>query len=831
MKRRAWLHRQPGELSHAWRVLREPAFAAPVVATLALAIGVNAAVFSAADRLLFRGPGHVRDHAAVARIFLEIQPPARPVRQYGSFGYPTYALFRDRVTSFAAVAAYVGEGQITLGRGENAEMVNLGAATAGFFPLLGVRPHLGRFFSADEDDPTRPERAVVLGYGVWRSTFGASTDVVGTTITLGGEPYTVVGIAPKGFSGADLRRVDVWLPLSTRGPVMMRDWRTTWDGLPLTVVARIRVGMSVQAATAEAATIYRSGYGGTNPVLARGELGLASLRTDRDGREPMEATVARWLLALALLVVALAFAGVMNLVLARTSHRRRDLAVRAALGADRGALVRLLVIEGMSLATVGTAAALVVAYGVGGLLRSLLPEVDWATSVIDGRVLMLASAATLVLGIGLGTIPAAIGDPFDILSALKATGRGDTRAAARLRTALTATQSALATALLVAALLFVRSLTNLRALDLGIEPDETLVISVRRANPVATDPQAARAEVVRRNAFFTAALEAVRANPEVEHAAVAKGLPFRFGFSQKLRVPGWDSLPIANMREHPDINAVSDGYFETVGTRLLRGRTFTPSDRAGAERVAIVNNSMALRLWPGRDPIGDCLYTGETLNDAPCARIVGIVADAHQLEVREESLMSYYVPFGQEQGMTGGTFLVARLCADCGSAINNLRRKLAALDPSILYVDARSLQSSVDPQLRPWRLGAAMFSLMGALALAIAAFGLYSVVSYLVSRRAREMSIRIALGARTRQILVLVLRGSVGTTMFGVLVGLTAVLAASPLVRPLLFQVSPMDHTILLSVAGTLVGVAVTAAAVPAMRASRVDPVRALRAE
>jgi predicted permease len=821
---------QRHELAQGKRVLREPAFALPVIVMLALAIGVNAAAFGAADRLLLRGPTHVRDQAAVARIFLEIKPPARPVRQYGTFGYPMYEMFRDRVTSFADVAAYIGEGQTTLGHGADAQLLNLGGATASFFPLLGVRPRLGRFFSREEDDPVRPARVAVLGYATWQGTFGASPGVIGTTVTLGGEPYTVVGVVPRGFSGSDLRRVDVWVPVSTRGQAMSRDWRTSWEMMSLSVIARLRAGVTLQAATAEAAVVHAQGYGGTNPVLAKGKPGLASLRTDRDGREPMEATVARWLLGLAILVVALAVASVTNLVLARTAHRRRDLAVRASLGADRAAIIRLLVVEGLSVALVGMAAALVVAYGVGGLLRALLPEVDWATPTVDVRMFALAAAVALVAGIALGVLPVFLGDRFDIVSWLKNTGRGDGRRTSRIRAALTATQSALATVLLVAALLFVRSLENLRGLDLGIAPNETMVISLRRANAPA-DRDEARRETVRRNDFFPRALEALRAIPGVQHAAIAKGLPFRFGFSQKLRVPGWDSLPIANMREHPDVNAVSDDYFETVGTRLLRGRTFSASDHAGSEPVAIVNNSMARRLWPSRDPIGNCLYTGPMLDGVSCARIVGVVADARQLELREEPLMSYYVPFGQERGMNGGTFLVARFCAECGSTAADVRRTLSALDPSILYVDVRSLQSFVDPQMRPWQLGAAMFTLMGALALSMAAFGLYSVVSYLVSRRVREMSIRIALGARAMHLLALVLRGSVGSTIIGVGTGLAVVLAAAPLVEPLLFEVSPKDGGTLLTVAILLPLVAGVAGLAPARRASRVDPARTLRAE
>ena len=824
-----WVRVQPHELAQARRVLREPAFALPVIVMLGLAIGMNAAAFGAANRFL-RGPAHVRDRAHLARIVLTIQPPARPVRQYGTFGYPMYEVFRDRVKAFEDVAAFVGEGQITLGRGADAQLLNMGPATASLFSVLGARPQIGRFFSPDEDDPDRPSRVAVLGDATWRSAFGASRDVIGTAITLNGEPYTVVGVAPRGFSGPDLRRVDVWVPLSVRGQAASRDWRTSHEVMSLSIVARLRNSATVERATAEAVAVHRQGYTGTNPVIARGAVGLAALQTDRDGREPLEATVARWLLALAILVVALAFASITNLVLARTAHRRRDFAVRASLGADRAAIIRLLAVEGITVALMGLVVALGVAYAVGGLLRGLLPDVDWATSTVDVRVFGLAACLTLITGLALGAIPAVFGDRFDIVAALKNTGRGDAPRLARLRTTLMATQSALATVLLVAALLFLRSLENLRAIDLGIEPGGTTVIAIRRATSPA-DPQEARREAARRNDFFQRAVEALRAIPGVEHAAVAKGLPFRFGFSQKLRVPGWDSLPIANMREHPDINAVSDDYFETVGTPLVRGRTFSSADRAGSEPVAMVNVSMARRLWPGRDPIGSCLYTGDKLDDAPCARIVGVVADAKQLELREEPLMSYYVPFGQERGMNGGTFLVARFCADCASAVADVRRVLTSLDPSILYVDVRTLQTFINPQLRPWQLGATMFGLMGVLALAMAVFGLYSIVSYLVSRRVREMGIRIALGARARHVVSLVLKGSVGTTVGGVIVGIGTVLVAGRFVEPLLFEVTPYDSAILLVVALVLPAAAGVAGLVPARRASRVDPARTLREE
>ena len=294
-------------------------------------------------------------------------------------------------------------------------------------------------------------------------------------------------------------------------------------------------------------------------------------------------------------------------------------------------------------------------------------------------------------------------------------------------------------------------------------------------------------------------------------------------------MPGWDSIP-ALKGGGPFVSAVTGDYFETVGTRVLRGRGFTAADRAGSEPVALVSATMAKTLWPGRDPIGDCLFAAGDRKDATCARIVGVVADARRFQLREEPAMHYYIPFGQESGI-GGTTLLIRPRGSPESFVAAARRALQELDPSITYVSARTLQESVDPQIRPWRLGASMFGLMGVLALVVAAVGLYSVMSYFVAMRTHEIGVRIALGAQAGDIVALVFRNSIGMAALGVAIGVALALWAGQFVAPLLFETSPRDPVVIGGVTATLLAVAVFSSLQPAIRAKRVNPVEALRGE
>lgn len=812
---------------------RDPAFTAFVVATLALGIGANAAMFGVVDRLLLRGPEHVRDSGRVMRLYLTDRPPGMSEYTTGTFGYVTYEVLRAGTHSFADLAVY-NHPDVIVGQGADARKLPASYVSASFFPLLGVQPALGRFFNAQEDATTGARHVAVIGEGLWSREFARDPHVLGRTIVIGDEPYTIVGVAPRGFTGAELEPVDLWLPMSVLGPRVTQDWTHAWNAQWMRVIGRLKPGVSPEQAAAEATAVQRSASSASGSFTPQARLSLRPLRYDERGAEPAEDAVSRWLVGVTLIVLLIACANVTNLLLARAVKRRRELTVRLALGVGRWRLARLLLAESVLLALAGSLAGLVVAYFLASVLRRvLLPAVAWTSSPLDGRALVAATAMAGIVGLVIGLAPALRATRADLSSGLKAGARDSGGRRSRLRTGLTVAQAALSVVLLVGAGLFVRSLWNVRSLDLGFDPERVLSVGIewpglgRIADPLARDQARAR-----RKAFYASALERVRALPGVETAALTVGMPFRMSFRVQVHLPGQDSLPRFPSGT-PNISAVTSDYFATMGTRLLRGRTFTMGDHAGTERVAVVNSTMARTLWPGTSAIGECLLIryGRNQPEQPCTRVVGVVADARQFRLREPPHMQYYVPLGQEAGFSGTLLLVRPTRGDPAALAPTVRHALFGLDRSLPYIDAQTVQDLVDPQARPWRLGASVFGFAGLLALLVAAVGFYGLWSYLVAQRTREIGVRIALGARAGRIVGLVLREGLAMTLLGVAMGAALALAASRYLRSLLFDTSPRDPTVYAIVAVSMVSVAVMASMLPAWRANRVDPIEALRAE
>ena len=807
---------------------REPAFTAFCTITLALGIGANTAMFGIADRLLLGGPTGVRDANRVVRVYATTQVSGLREFTTDGFGYVSYAALREGTHAFSALATSAVEDDV-MGRGAEARRVRVDYATASLFPLLGVQAERGRFYDDFEDVPAATARVAVLSDAAWRTVFGAADDAVGRTILLNDEPFTIVGVAPRGFTGPQFGPVDLWVPGGVLGARVTSDWTTSWNAQWLTIVGRLKPGVTSDQAGEDVTAAHRRAYTGDDNDMRAARFFVASLRADDAGTESTDLRVLRWLTVVSALVLLIACANVTNLLLARGMRRAREVAVRAALGAGRARLVRLLLLEALLLALGGAALGLFVAWQVGASARAVLfASVAWSSPPVNGRAFVAATLLAAAAGLLIGIVPALRATRSDLAGALKSGVREGGGRRSRLRTSLTVAQAALSVVLLVGAGLFVHSFWTAYTLDVGFDPDRVTVIDASRPSMSHFPAGPARvAERLRRRDFFVNVLDRVRALPGVEQAGVAVGTPFGNRFTIGLRVEGRDALPRLP-GGGPSVSAVTAGYFETMGTRIVRGRAFTPDEHAGTTPVAIVSELMADTIWPGADPLGTCLYIGD--GAPPCARVVGIAENTYTDRLREDPVMHYYVPLGQESGF-GGAVLLVRRTAGGTAPVAEIRRLLAGLDSTIGYVSDETLRSRIDPQLRPWRIGATVFALSGLLALVVAGIGLYSVTSYLIADRRHEIGVRLALGASAGHVTRLVLGGSVAMAMIGVVLGEAVAWSLGGLAAPLLFQTSPHDPLVFGTVGGVLLTVAVLASVGPARRARGVSALEALRAE
>jgi predicted permease len=818
------------DLRYAARsLLRAPLFTLGVALILALGIGVNAAMFGIVDTLFLKPPGGVRDPAGVARVYLRRN--VRLMRRTFTSPMATYLTFTDLRDGhvFDQTAAMTVR-PVSLGRGTEAYEAQAGVVSHGFFPLLGVRPAIGRFFGADEDRPGG-EQVAVLSYRFWKGRFGGEASVIGRSLKIGTGTYTVIGVGPEGFGGIDLTAVDLWLPVQVAGPdIAGTDALTSRGRWWLQVVARLKPGERLEDAAARATLVYRRGATIKYADDSTAQVLLGPIQEVRGPRMQSDAKVSLWIGVIAVVVLLLACANVANLLLARGVSRRRELAVRAGLGAGRVGLVRLMLAESLVLAALGGGAALVLAVWAGAAVRGVLvPDLPADLPLIDVRVLAFTGAAVLLTAALTGIVPAVQSSRTDLVESLKSGGHGATSRGGRTRSLLLATQIALTLVLLVGAGLFVRSLRNVQAQDFGFDAPNVLMA---RMNLDATGASTAAIDQT-----YLRILERVRFVPGVEHAAGVTE-PFGWMFSTDTRVEGWDSIPrLAG--GGPFLSIVTADYFATLGTRLVAGRDFTPSDRQGSDLVTILNQSMAKTLWPG-GALGKCVYVGAG-NADPCRRVIGVVGDAHQGNVVEEPGMQYFLPYGQyESAPAKASFggyqgphlngLYIRVRGDPAAAIEPVRRVIQAVG-DFPHASIATLADQMAPQLRSWKLGAAAFSAFGVLALVIAAMGIFAVISYSVSQRTHEIGIRMALGAEATQVARLILGQGLRATVVGIGAGAAGAYALGRGIKALLYEVTPGDPLVFLSVVALLLAVAGAATYWPARRAARVDPMVALRHE
>jgi predicted permease len=816
-------------------LLKAPAFTLVVILTLALGIGANTAIFSLTDQVLLR--------------LLPVRDPERLVVLDGpgpfqgrtfnnsTFSYPMYRDFRDQNTVFDGVIARF-PAPLTLTAGGQSERVSGELVTGNFFDVLGVRPIVGRLFSLADDTTPGAHPVAVLSYDYWTRRFAQDRSVLDLKVALNGVPMTIVGVAPRGFHG-----IIVGSSPDVMVPVMMKAHMTpTWDDLLnrrsrwLTIMARVKNSMTRAQAEASMNVLYRqinevelkempaaSSKTFSTRFLAKHLFLLDGQKGQSDLREQFSTPILV-LMGMVGVVLLIACANVANLLLARGAARQKEVAIRMALGAGRVAIVRQRLIESALLAVAGAALGLVFARWTGSLLINTLPFDSAATvlsSVPDGRVIAFALAVTAVTVLLFGLAPALQSTRPALTATLKdeagsvVGGTGH----ARFRRGLVVAQVCLSVLLLTGAALFARSLYNLRTLDPGFETDRLLGFSI--------NPSLSGYSRERSIALFERMQDELSRLPGVDRAAASViSLMSDDNWSATVRIEGYQ--PKEGQDMNPDIDAVSPGYFSTLGQALLGGRDFTINDSNGAPRVAIVNETFVKTYFGTENPLGRHIGWGR--DKSTPMEIIGVVKDAKMASMRGEVKRFVYTPYMQEDELGQVTFYV-RSRGAATEVAQSARAVTHRIDPNLPVFNMKSLPRTIDDLLFIERMVAALSVAFGVLATLLAAIGLYGVMSYSVTRRTREIGIRMALGAERQTVMWMVL-GEVATMAgIGVAAGIPLAFLLSRIVQSQLFGLSAHDPVALTGAAAVLISVALIAGFLPARRATRVDPMLALRYE
>ena len=825
---------------HVLRSLRaSPGFTVTVLATLALGIGANATMFGIVDRLLFRTPPLLTSPERVHRVHL--YAAYRGAERLCCGGH--YARFTDIDTmtrSFDVVAGMTLR-SMAIGVGESAREMRIGGISADFFSLFDAPPTLGRYFTADEDRPPAGTPVVVLSHAYWQTQLGERRDVVGTTMQIGPTVYTVIGVASPDFVGLwPDRPPAAFIPITSyagNDPASQgraRPWWQTYRWGWMEVIVRRKPNVSIAQANADLTNAFRRSYsaqvaedpGAEPPSTARPRAIVGNILVERGPTATSTGKVATWLAGVSIIVLLVACTNVVNLLLARALRRRREIALRIALGVSRWRLATQLIIEALVLALAGGGLGLLLARWSAAALGATLLAQNTPARLVDGRALLFALLVSAIVGLLTALAPIFQTGRVDLASDLRAGGRGSGSQRSRAAQLLLVLQSALTVVLLVGAGLFVRSLRHVQALRLGYDVDPVLIVSL---NMRGVELDSVATVELRHRLLRTA-----QVTPGVEHASLQAAIPFWSTWSAGLHVDGVDSL--ARFGSF-DLNAVSADYFATMGTRIVRGRGITEADTRDAPPVTVVSQTMARTLWPGRDALGACvkINTRGGGRDAfdpgplPCTTVVGIAEDIHAQSLSDDPALYYYLPSAQFNPRCCG--LLVRVRGDGRDQQETVRRALQREMPGASYVVVKPFSEIVGTQRRSWQLGATMFAVFGGLALVLGMAGLYGVLAYSVTQRTHEMGVRSALGARMPDIVSLVVRDGLRVVVAGLALGVVVSLWAGPFVASLLFDVSPSDPFVFVAVTVALVLAAIAASMVPALRASRVSPGIALRSE
>jgi predicted permease len=791
------------------RLRKAPGFALVAVATLALGIGANAAIFSAVNAVLLRPlPYPEADRLMVVNQVWK----GRPV----VISPLNFLDFEKETKSFDALAVYDTDGATLTGRGEPVQLAT-GETSAAFFDVLRVTPALGRFFRAGENGPGQ-NRVVVLSQGLWRERFGGDPSALGQDLILDGVPHTIVGVAPPGFDFPRGRAL--WRPLEY-DKRFRTESRGAWY---LSAIGRLRAGPSAESARAEAATI-GARLAAAYPASNEG-LGL----TVRPFKEAMVGNVRTPLFVLlgaVGLVLLIACANVANLLLSRAAAREGELAARSAMGAGRGRLVRQLLTEASVLGAMGAGAGLVVAAWGADLILALQPrDVPRLDEIrLDPTVVGFTLACAFLTTVVFGTLPAILATRRSSALALHEAGRGLLSGrGGRVRRGLAVAEMALAVTLLAGAGLLLRSFSQLRRVDPGFRPDSVLVFRLGL-------PEGRYAEGSAQSLFYRRALDAFDALPGVQSSAATMAVPLRgFGFNFSFAV---DGRPEVSPAQQPSLETrvVTASYFRTLGIPVIKGRGFAETDDATAPHVVVISREAMRRHFPGQDPIGQRIQLGwrASKDTHVGGTVVGVVGDVKEGGLDQEHPAEIYVPHAQQP--VGGTDVVLRTTVPPLSLGAAVRSAVHDLDPDLPVARLETLSQVVATSIAQPRFYTVLLSAFAGTALLLAALGLFGVISVGVSQRTREIGVRMALGARSREVLGLVLREAATLAVLGIAVGLAASLALSRTLSTLLFDLSPTDPLAFAAAPLVLLLTAIAAALLPARRAAHVDPIEALRSE
>jgi predicted permease len=793
-------------------LLKHPGFTLIAVLTLALGIGANTAIFSLVNAVLLK-PLPFPEPDRLVMVWEDMSSIGSP-RNYSESAPGTYADWKAQQSVFDDLAVLNWKPLNLTGDGEPEKIPSFGV-TANLFPLIGIQPALGRNFTVDEDKPGGAKVAI-LSNGLWQRRYGGDRGLLGRDIVLNGEKHTVIGVMPASFQFL-VSDVGVWVSAA-----LTKEQLADHDNHYVDVVARLKPGVSIEQAQADLKTITQRIVRDHPDEMEGVSAAVVSLREQLAGnvRRPL-----MMLLVAAGLVLLIACANVASLQLSRAAGRGKEIAVRAALGASRGRIVRQLLVESILLAGAGGALGLLVALWSFSLLKQLIPGgMRVSTSLkIDLPLLAFAMMISLVTGIIFGLVPALQASKVDLNRALKQGGRTASSAGGnKLRGAFVVAEVALALILLVGAGLLMQTVFHMRNQYSGFRPEKLLTLRTQL-------PSYKYGEHPRRVAFYDQVLERVKALPSVTAVGYTTSVPLQWpGGANGFTIEGRDQTGNAPNAIH---RQVSLDYFQTMGIGLRRGRYFDEGDRKDSVPVVIVNETLARQYWPHEDALGKRFKLG--VPNAPWVTIVGVANDVREMGMDDPVRAEMYFPYRQITSHFGYAprDLVIRTTGDPLSLVAVVSREIHAVDPDQPISNIATMGEVLTERTGARRLGMILLTAFAGLALLLASLGIYGVLSFFVAQQTREIGVRLALGAQLRDILVLVLKKGMGLALLGVAVGLIAAFALARLMASLLFGVRATDPITFAAIALILTGVALLACYIPARRATKVDPLVALRYE